>query len=202
MNIFGGYNEKNNYFFITVVFLVGCDSGYKSEKEDLNNSSNEFRGLSNLGLEIQRKGDTWSWSCDRPPCTYRYAFSQLDPENMTPDIFNGLAREYVADLSAIHPPEDGVNYLYVQARNGEGRESTIVSPNLDPVRLSVGSSHTCIVSPDNRAKCWGYNKFGQLGQGHVEKLGDDPGEVGDDLPPIDFGEGRTVKNSGHRIFDV
>jgi hypothetical protein len=32
-------------------------------------------------------------------------------------------------------------------------------------QVSAGFNHTCGVTPDNRAYCWGYNFFGQLGDG-------------------------------------
>lgn len=32
-------------------------------------------------------------------------------------------------------------------------------------RVSVGFYHTCGVSPDNAAFCWGHNGSGQLGEG-------------------------------------
>ena len=41
-------------------------------------------------------------------------------------------------------------------------------------------------------KCWGYNLYGQLGQGDTETRGDVAGELGDALPPIDLGTGRTA----------
>jgi len=31
------------------------------------------------------------------------------------------------------------------------------------VSLSLSSNHTCVIASDNRAYCWGYNSFGQLG---------------------------------------
>ena len=42
----------------------------------------------------------------------------------------------------------------------------IVIPSLTGVRdVSVGNSHTCAVMSDRTARCWGYNKYGQLGDG-------------------------------------
>eukprot|EP01013_Petalomonas_cantuscygni_P002129 TRINITY_DN1215_c0_g1_i6.p1 TRINITY_DN1215_c0_g1~~TRINITY_DN1215_c0_g1_i6.p1 ORF type:complete len:278 (-),score=61.71 TRINITY_DN1215_c0_g1_i6:665-1498(-) len=62
-----------------------------------------------------------------------------------------------------------------------------------PVALiSVGTSFTCVVLGDATAKCWGQNYYGQLGYGDKDYRGDDPGEMGDALPVIDVGTGRTV----------
>lgn len=50
---------------------------------------------------------------------------------------------------------------------------------------------SCAVSVDRRLKCWG---AGPIGQGLLdEAIGDEPGEMGDDLPYVDLGRGRTVR---------
>ena len=40
---------------------------------------------------------------------------------------------------------------------------------------------------------WGDARFGQLGLENVESMGDDANEMGDDLPAVDLGLGRTGK---------
>ena len=67
---------------------------------------------------------------------------------------------------------------------------------LDAFALAAGAYHTCALLFDNvttavTAKCWGDNSNGQLGQGSTNNLGDEPGEMGDNLPAIDLGTGRT-----------
>ena len=64
--------------------------------------------------------------------------------------------------------------------------------SIPAVDISAGSQHVCALLDTGNAKCWGANYQGQLGQGHIENLGDAPGEMGDNLPPIDLGTGRTV----------
>jgi len=60
------------------------------------------------------------------------------------------------------------------------------------VALSLGQGHSCAVFADGDAKCWGANWLGILGQEDIEFRGDEPGEMGDSLLPIDFGAGRKV----------
>ncbi|EYF02576.1 RCC1 domain-containing protein [Chondromyces apiculatus] len=60
------------------------------------------------------------------------------------------------------------------------------------VAIAAGGSHTCALLDDTSVKCWGSNAFGELGQGDVASRGDAPGEMGDALPPIDFGSGPAV----------
>ena len=43
-----------------------------------------------------------------------------------------------------------------------------------------------------RSKCWGYNWHGQLGLGDTKHRGDDATEMGDRLPAVDLGVGRTA----------
>ncbi len=58
--------------------------------------------------------------------------------------------------------------------------------------ITAGRSHTCAITRSGEAKCWGYNNVGQLGQGDTANRGDQTGEMGQHLPAIDLGTGRTV----------
>ena len=60
-------------------------------------------------------------------------------------------------------------------------------------RLGVGHAFTCRVLSNNKAKCWGNNGNGQLGYGDTIQRGDLPNTMGDNLPYVDVGTGRTVK---------
>ena len=53
--------------------------------------------------------------------------------------------------------------------------------------INLGDFHSCAVLNDNSMKCWGRNNYGQLGQGHTNTTGDDPGEMGNSLPSIELG---------------
>ena len=66
---------------------------------------------------------------------------------------------------------------------GSGRTATAVA---------AGSTHTCALLDNGTVKCWGYNVFGQLGLGDTSNRGDAAGEMGDSLPPINLGAGRTA----------
>jgi E3 ubiquitin-protein ligase HERC3 len=60
--------------------------------------------------------------------------------------------------------------------------------------LAGGSNHMCVVLEDSSIKCWGMNGNGQLGLGDTSLRGDEADEMGDNLPVISLGTGRTVQS--------
>ena len=61
-----------------------------------------------------------------------------------------------------------------------------------PTSITAGQFHTSALLDNDTVKCWGHNELGELGQGDANDRGDTPGEMGDNLTPIDFGTGRTA----------
>ena len=74
------------------------------------------------------------------------------------------------------------------------------------VQIAVGSFHACAILEDGSVKCWGMNHQGQIGIGRAgqefptigqppvadQYIGDDPAEMGDALPAVQLGAGRTA----------
>jgi len=60
------------------------------------------------------------------------------------------------------------------------------------VAIAAGSEHTCALTSVGAVKCWGLNYLGQLGLGDTQHRGDGPGEMGDNLPPVDLGAGQVA----------
>lgn len=67
---------------------------------------------------------------------------------------------------------------------GTGRTATAIA---------AGDGHSCALLDNGRLKCWGMNYDGELGLGDATYRGDNPGELGDNLPVVDLGTGRTAK---------
>lgn len=60
--------------------------------------------------------------------------------------------------------------------------------------IAVGWLHTCAMLNDNTVKCWGANTYGQLGYGNTTFRGNTSGQMGDNLPTVNLGTGRTAKH--------
>ncbi len=59
--------------------------------------------------------------------------------------------------------------------------------------ITAGGGFTCAILNDASVKCWGSNSLGQLGLGDRSARGDAPGEMGDSLPAVNLGTGRTAR---------
>jgi len=63
---------------------------------------------------------------------------------------------------------------------------------LPVVEVAAGNSHACARFNNGTVKCWGNNQSGQLGTGIPANVGDEPNELGGNLPLVDLGTGRTA----------
>ena len=59
-----------------------------------------------------------------------------------------------------------------------------------------GGHHSCALSVEKCAKCWGRGNYGQLGDGSTASRGNSSSEMGDAWPCIDFGADFTVDTLG------
>ena len=79
-------------------------------------------------------------------------------------------------------PEDNRGFLF-PIDLGSGRTA---------VQVTAGDLHTCAVLDDFSVKCWGYGYPGRLGYGDTSSRGYKSGDMGDNLPTVDLGTGRTA----------
>jgi len=70
---------------------------------------------------------------------------------------------------------------------GTGRSARLLSNN------AQGES-TCVILDDWTVKCWGSNLGAQLGLGDMLNRGGEPNQMGDDLPVVQLGTGRSARS--------
>jgi E3 ubiquitin-protein ligase HERC3 len=58
--------------------------------------------------------------------------------------------------------------------------------------VSAASDNSCAVLDSGIVKCWGDNSIGELGVDDRVERGNMPGQMGDNLPAVDLGTGRTA----------
>ena len=75
---------------------------------------------------------------------------------------------------------------------GDNLQAIDLGTGRTAVAVATGAAQSCVLLDNGTVKCWGANGSGQLGQGNTTVRGDDPGEMGDNLPAIDLGTNRTA----------
>ena len=83
--------------------------------------------------------------------------------------------------------EDSAGNNIAQYTQTYGFDTSITFPT------TAGSAHSCYMLDNGSVKCWGKNNLGQLGLGNTSNRGDNSSEMGDNLPVVDLGTGRTAK---------
>ena len=66
---------------------------------------------------------------------------------------------------------------------GTGRTATAIA---------TGEHQNCVVLDNGAVKCWGRNTYGQLGIDNTNHRGGNHGAMGDNLPAVNLGTGRTA----------
>ena len=59
--------------------------------------------------------------------------------------------------------------------------------------ISAGWEHTCTILDNDTVKCWGNGVYGRLGYDSNTSKGGNSGEMGENLPIVNLGTGRTAK---------
>ena len=79
-----------------------------------------------------------------------------------------------------------------QYETSTGFTTTSSSSASSAPAIAAGGNHTYAKLDNASLKCWGRNAFGQLCYGNTSQLGDNSSEMGDNLPVVDLGTGRTA----------
>lgn len=65
------------------------------------------------------------------------------------------------------PPEPPEEAAGADGRGEDAGSATLASPEMSRVRL--GAAHGCALGEDDRLRCWGSNRFGQLGRSNLAR---------------------------------
>jgi len=75
---------------------------------------------------------------------------------------------------------------------GDALPAVNIGTGVTAKAVAAGATHTCVLLSNNRVKCWGLNSSGQLGQEDITNRGAAATDMGDNLPSITLGTGRTA----------
>ncbi|HEY4058721.1 MAG TPA: hypothetical protein VGM39_19040 [Kofleriaceae bacterium] len=101
----------------------------------------------------------------------------------------GLGYETVPNDPQMQP----ANLGDVPGEMGDALPYVKLGTGVSAKALSTGPFHACVITNDDRVKCWGDKTSVGVGDNDHGHLGDEPGDMGDNLPYAKLGEGRTAK---------
>jgi hypothetical protein len=142
--------------------------------------------------------------CGRTTARLQDSGSTTDGAHDAPSAVDAGARDVASGLTdassetaATQDAGPEAHDASADAANDGGSEDggQLVDAGPHPYRvlsLAVGLTHTCVILDDHRVKCWGDGASGQLGYGDTRLRGS-PSDMGDALPTVDLGTGRTAR---------
>ncbi|MEK7410497.1 MAG: hypothetical protein AAB327_03800, partial [Actinomycetota bacterium] len=76
---------------------------------------------------------------------------------------------------------------------GDALAPVSLSSGRTAIAITAGAAHTCALLDNYAVKCWGSGADGRLGYGNQNNVGDNAGQMGDALPVVALGTGRTAR---------
>ncbi len=105
---------------------------------------------------------------------------------------NGSVKCWGSDFYGQLGLGDTANRGDMPGQMGDALPRVDLGPRRTAVAIAAGTVHTCALLHDGSVKCWGDNEYGELGLGDTVTRGNRPFQMGDALPPVDLGAGRTA----------
>jgi len=116
---------------------------------------------------------TFQWSFAPNPGAPAATFANGGLGN--PGLFQGYTVDHQGTITlAVTDENNGTTTLHYTLTPNQ------FAPAIDHIsvnglkRIVSGSAHTCVLTGQNRVRCWGDNHFGQLGYGNAIDVGDAP----------------------------
>lgn len=109
----------------------------------------------------------------------------------TPGLFQGYTLAHQGTITlAVTDEHNGTTTLHYQLTPNQFADAVDHASVNGLKRIVAGNNHTCVLTGQNRVRCWGDNHFGQLGYGNAINVGDKstdlPFTAGDvPLPALD-----------------
>ena len=89
--------------------------------------------------------------------------------------------------------ETATNLRECDSVMGDGLSAVDLGEGRTAAAMALGHYHTCAILDNGSVRCWGLNTNGRTGLGtSTGSQGDSAGEMGDELPTVDLGSGRTA----------
>ncbi len=88
---------------------------------------------------------------------------------------------------------DTTNRGHIPGTMGDGLPAVNLGVRIRAISTGSSAAHSCAILEDSSVQCWGWNIAGQLGYGNTTNRGDGLGEMGNNLPTVNLGTGRTAK---------
>jgi alpha-tubulin suppressor-like RCC1 family protein len=86
----------------------------------------------------------------------------------------------------------------VPGEMGDTLPFTNIGTGVKAKDISCGLYHYCVLTDQNDVRCWGQGAYGQLGNMSTANIGDNDGEMGDNLVPMMLGSKKPVLvNAGY-----
>eukprot|EP01083_Nonionella_stella_P257602 881560_1 len=70
--------------------------------------------------------------------------------------------------------------------------------NFISMQIVAELHHTCALSTANKVKCWGWNEWGGLGYGDINRRGDEANEIGQ----LGYGDTNNRGNEANQMGDT
>jgi len=161
---------------VGVVAAMGCSGGSKAKSDAGASPADGSAGSSGADGSTARSDAATDAPASRPDV------ADAAPEGATPDGASDARPESASDATTDSSADGGL----------DADSDAVPRVARRALTVAVGLTHTCALLEDHTVKCWGENPDGELGLGDTRSRGASAAEMGDALPAIDLGTGRTA----------